>query len=175
MKRSLGVGGVGVLATAAVLDLITPASVGAHNVNLYWGDNEDLLSTSAVNTGDVVGAWQHILCSANEADCSNVDGYFGSVTANGTHAFDTDLMINPADYEVENGTWQSWHYAAFFLASSGSCYSGYTCRYWQGLGGNPQTDFAMSNSSYDWKWKGACNGNDWTSMNHNAITFTPSC
>lgn len=51
MKRSLGVGGVGVLATAAVLDLITPASVGAvlkfHGLQLL--KNQNLLKMEMMN------------------------------------------------------------------------------------------------------------------------------
>jgi hypothetical protein len=156
-------------ATAVVVVSATPAS--AHSVHYLWGDDEDLLSTTAVNQGNVVGMWQSMLDGLNVGIA--VDGLYGPHTADATRNFDAETNAATGNDQVEDGDSQSWSEMGNTSVEGDSCDSSF-CYYHTGVGGFSRvTSLALNRANLNWKWRSECTaGSNWHDSNHPTIDFT---
>jgi hypothetical protein len=146
----------------------------AHTTTYIWGDDEPILGQGYVNVGNDVGTWQHIVYSSGQGPGSNVDGYFGPITAANTAAWESwaGIAVNGI---VENGPNHTWSRARQFVfpTAVGIDYSFYA---FPGVLGRPHTGLALRWSTLTWKWRGACAGDAWIPMDHHqGVTFQRTC
>ena len=88
---------------ALVTSSASPSS--AHSLTLMWGSGQyDVLGTSHVSQGNVVGLWQAFLFSYDQVPCSKFDGIFGSATAQGTRNLQ-GFWGQTSDGVVGHNTW----------------------------------------------------------------------
>jgi len=157
-------GGLAALgAVSAPYASATPLS-GAANppTNALWAAaaHGELLGSSNINTGDVVGFWQGFLASYGLVACSAVDGHFGSATVAGTKA----LQGFFANTWGAAGGWLVW--------SAGTT----SYDLWQPSNTtHPEILYAHMLPSGQWKWQSPINTDtSWHGSDNPGISFTNS-
>lgn len=137
-------------AAASVAGAPAVSAAGFDNDSI-WSDEVQLQNGGTVHSGNVVGMWQEILSAEFGLGEANVDGTFGTGTANYTAVYQNYYGIT-ADGIVGAQTWNVARFVTGTTISSTPCT---TCYY--DYGGGPDLSLYWNSASGGtWKWSGSC-------------------
>ena len=128
MRKSIAM----VVGTAAAVSVTaSAASASGFDNDSIWSDEVQLQNGGSVHSGNVVGMWQEILSAEFGLSEANVDGSFGTGTANYTAVYQSyygvtvDGIVGP----------QTWNVARFITGTTISATPCTSCYY--DYGGGP--------------------------------------
>jgi len=168
MRKGLAAIAGTVAVAAATGAVAAPAYAGFDN-DSNWGDEVHLQNGGSVHSGNVVGMWQEILSVEFGLGEANVDGSFGSNTANYTAVYQASYGIT-ADGIVGSQTWNVARLVAGTTISATPC----TGCYYDYGGSSDLSLYWNSGTGGTWKWAGQCRGHSTNAPNDYVPTDYPT-